>query len=103
MSMKNPLKPAGIEPATFRIVAQHIQTTYRYKSWRKFLQIKININIICFQLIHVRILIKNSHIKTNKCTNVKIIYVKVKQSHYRPGGFQEVKILRFRDKGTGWS
>ena len=23
MSMKNPLTPAGIEPATFRIVAQH--------------------------------------------------------------------------------
>jgi len=24
MSMKNPLIPAGIEPATFRIVAQHL-------------------------------------------------------------------------------
>jgi len=24
MSMKNPLTPAGIEPATFRIVAQHL-------------------------------------------------------------------------------
>jgi len=24
MSMKNPLTPAGIEPATFRFVAQHI-------------------------------------------------------------------------------
>ena len=33
--------------------------------------------------------------------------VKVKQSCYRPGrggpgGFQEVKVPRFRDKGTGW-
>jgi len=27
---------------------------------------------------------------------------KVKQSHYRPGGFQEVKVPRFRDNGTGW-
>ena len=25
MSMKNPLTPAGIEPATFRIVAQHLK------------------------------------------------------------------------------
>ena len=24
MSIKNPLTPAGIEPATFRIVAQHL-------------------------------------------------------------------------------
>jgi hypothetical protein len=24
MSMKNPMTPSGIEPATFRIVAQHI-------------------------------------------------------------------------------
>ena len=24
MSMKNPLTPAGIEPATFRLVAQHL-------------------------------------------------------------------------------
>jgi len=24
MSMKNPLTPAGIEPATFRVVAQHL-------------------------------------------------------------------------------
>ena len=28
--------------------------------------------------------------------------VKVKESHYRPGGFQEVKVPRFRDDGTGW-
>ena len=31
--------------------------------------------------------------------------VKVKQSRYRPGvprGFQEVKVPRFRDNGTGW-
>jgi len=27
---------------------------------------------------------------------------KVKQSRYRPGGFQEVKVPRFRDNGTGW-
>jgi hypothetical protein len=26
MSMKNPLTPAGIEPATFRFVAQHCAT-----------------------------------------------------------------------------
>jgi len=31
--------------------------------------------------------------------------VKVNQSHYRPEvprGFQEVKVPRFRDNGTGW-
>jgi len=27
MSMKNPLTPAGIEPATFRFVAQHFSTS----------------------------------------------------------------------------
>jgi len=38
MSMKNPLTPAGIEPATYRFVAQHLNhcatavpTTYMYK------------------------------------------------------------------------
>jgi hypothetical protein len=32
----------------------------------------------------------------------KKVKVKVKQSHYRPRGFQEVKFPRFRDNGTGW-
>ena len=27
---------------------------------------------------------------------------KVKQSRYRPRGFQEVKVPKFRDNGTGW-
>jgi len=27
---------------------------------------------------------------------------KVKQSCYKPRGFQEVKVPRFHDKGTGW-
>ena len=33
------------------------------------------------------------------------IRIKVNQSRYRPEvptGFQEVKVPRFRDKGTGW-
>jgi len=30
------------------------------------------------------------------------VYKKLKQSRYRPGGFQEVKVPRFRDSGTGW-
>jgi hypothetical protein len=33
------------------------------------------------------------------------VKVKVKQSRYRPEwprGFQEVKVLRFPDNGTGW-
>jgi hypothetical protein len=33
------------------------------------------------------------------CSSVS---VKVKQSHYRPRGFQEVKAPRFHDNGTGW-
>jgi len=34
-----------------------------------------------------------------------IIIIKVNQSHYRPEGprrFQEVKVRRLRDNGTGW-
>ena len=57
MSMKNPLILAGIEPATFRFVAQHL----------------------------------------NHCATAK-----VKQSLEWPRGFQEVKVPRFRDNGTGW-
>ena len=38
------------------------------------------------------------HIKKKKKKKKK----KVNQSHYRPGGFQEVKVPRFRDNGTGW-
>ena len=30
------------------------------------------------------------------------VKVKVKQSRYRPRGFQEVKVPRFRDNDTGW-
>jgi len=30
MSMKNPLTPTGIEPATFRFVAQHLIYVYIY-------------------------------------------------------------------------
>ena len=37
-------------------------------------------------------------------TSVMYLYtqVKVKQSRYRPRGFQEVKVPRFRDNITGW-
>jgi len=35
MSMKNPLTPAGIEPATFRFVAQHLNhCATAVPSWR---------------------------------------------------------------------
>ena len=34
MSMKNPLTPAGIEPATFRFVAQHSTNEDTY--WNEF-------------------------------------------------------------------
>jgi len=37
-----------------------------------------------------------------KCLNYECKKVKLNQSHYRPGGFQEVKVPRFRDNGTGW-
>ena len=35
----------------------------------------------------------------------KLLYVKIKQSCYRPEGprgFQEVKVPRFHDNDTGW-
>ena len=35
-------------------------------------------------------------------STVHTVKKKVKQSLYRPGGFQEVKVPRFRDNGTGW-
>ena len=38
-------------------------------------------------------------------TNTQRSCKKVNQSRYRPGGaqgFQEVKVPRFRDNGTGW-
>jgi len=28
--------------------------------------------------------------------------LRVKQSHYRPRGFQEVKVPKFHENGTGW-
>jgi len=34
MSMKNPLTSAGIEPATFRFVAQHLPPCYRGPQYR---------------------------------------------------------------------
>ena len=41
MSMKNPLTPAGIDPATFRYVAQHLNhcATAVPSSWRDLVQI----------------------------------------------------------------
>jgi len=43
------------------------------------------------------------HVQIQHAQNVRLLYVlKVKQSRYRHGGFQEVKVPRFRDNGTGW-
>ena len=40
MSMKNPLIPAGIEPATFRFVAQHLNYCAKTSSY-------IQVHIVC--------------------------------------------------------
>ena len=43
------------------------------------------------------------YLKTSLC--LLLLRKKVKHSHYRPevpGGFQEVKVPRLRDNGTGW-
>jgi len=40
--------------------------------------------------------------ETNCQLNTEYIKVNVKPYRYRPGGFQEVKVPRFRDNGTGW-
>jgi len=50
---------------------------------------------------HAYIYIAMNDLEITNSTYVKV-KVKVKQSHYRPKGFQEVKVPRFRDKGTGW-
>jgi len=59
--------------------------------------------------IHGRAMFQ-SVLQCNQQNNVKVIYSvnnttyikKVKQSRYRPGGFQEDKVPRFHDNGTGW-
>jgi hypothetical protein len=35
-------------------------------------------------------------------TEANVVQVNVKQSRYRRRGFQEVKVPRFLDNGTGW-
>jgi len=40
MSMKNPLTPAGIKPATFRFVAQHNIQVYTKEKYGKVRMIK---------------------------------------------------------------
>jgi len=42
MSMKNPLTPAGIEPATFRFVAQHRGPLFNIKSTKLYRDIVRN-------------------------------------------------------------
>jgi len=41
------------------------------------------------------------HTQTHE-TAFHSVKVKVKQSRYRPTGFQEVKVPIFRDNGTRW-
>ena len=41
MSMKNPLTPTGIEPATFRFVAQHLHHCATAVPWREVAAQKI--------------------------------------------------------------
>jgi len=51
---------------------------------------------------HTRMYSSELQISVEKLDNSMSYKVKVKQSRYRPGGFQEVKVPRFHDNGTGW-
>ena len=54
--------------------------------------------------VYYNILAANvKHVAYTICDQYSCTYkVNVKQSRYRPRVFQEVKVPRFRDKGTGW-
>jgi len=47
MSMKNPLTPAGIEPATFRFVAQHLNHCLHYLQNCTYTSTEDTINVKC--------------------------------------------------------
>jgi len=69
MSMKNPLTPAGIEPTTFRFVAQHLNhcatavpdanCTRGYNSHVETVKLLINKNYILITIIIIIIIIMN--------------------------------------------
>ena len=58
MPMKNPLTPAGIEPATFRFVAQHLDhcATAVPNHWMNFIQFQSS-NLLCFNYFMLLLLV----------------------------------------------
>ena len=112
--MKNPTL-AGIEPATFRLVAEHLnhcttavnmtKTTSNFgavtSGWQTHLPIVCSVHVRCWQNItwHTR--------NDNTQITFRLTKVKVQWSRYRPGVAQRVGrgiALHSHDRGTrrGW-
>ena len=105
MSMENLLTPAGIEPATFRFVAQHLTTVLPRSPSIIYIYIYIYICVcVCVCVMHMVIL------------SVVVLSLRSKilfSSHNNvqdsspitglewPRGFQEVKVPRFCYNGPG--
>jgi len=53
--MKNPLTPAGIEPATFRFVAQHLNHCAIAVQIISIAEVKINIAVNCVLIFKIKI------------------------------------------------
>ena len=102
--MKNPLTPAGIEPATFRFVAQHLN--HCATAVPNLLEVLVVFLATCFgSQTHpssgsssgwfVCTMYKTStkmalYMSRNMQLEVQLVKVKVMQSHYRPGVAQRV-------------
>ena len=100
--MKNPLTPAGIEPAAFRFVAQHLNhcaTAVPYKEFIRVSNKTVKLREACF-----RGRTSNGWLRsTSNLLSVKNCLPEVKgkavplQAWIVPEGFQEVETPRFQD------
>ena len=77
--MKNPLTPAGIEPTTFRFVAQHLNhcatavpTTKVVKEKKLCVAQEVTQTLCAMQLLSHRVLFNVSNIKLSTCFKQKL-------------------------------